>query len=1304
MSPPPPSSSPPPAVSIVIPAHNQWAYTVRCLVAVLDHSRDVAHEVIVVDNGSTDDTAGALARVAGIRVQRNSTNLGFARACNQGAALARGERIVFLNNDTEPRRGWLSVLLAATEADPTVAAAGSRLLFADDTIQSAGLLLAYGFPYPLSVIPRGYRKPAADAPPTGPVRAVTGACMLVRTAAFRAAGGFDEGFENGYEDVDLCLRLGEAGGKVLFVAESLVTHHEAVSGGRFKNEAANLDRLQRRWMDRLPRAWFDLDYRRQAAQAPARAGRTPASVVVVAEDAIATIAPCLENLRCTLAPDDELILVDVDPGTRGASAQFLASFARAAAAPSGAPTATVRLVVAGGGAVGFAAGARLGVAAATRDFVALLPPNLRVAAGWLDKLVGHLQRDPALGVLSPGTSGRGNGAFAAPVAGAPLYAPPTAHAPPGASVLDKLVTARPQPVRVPSSGCLVAPRALIAELADAGELLSNDPPTALGAYLARDGRRLSAASDVFVRRLNQLGGDHHGPDRAGYLEGQGAPPRSALVSIVILVRDNLALTRACIDSIYAHTPGALELVLVDNGSAEDVAGMARDLAAAGRRVIYLRNQRNEGFAFGCNQGIAAAQGAYLVLLNNDVVVTPGWLTRQLALLELDPAIAVVGPTTNATSGAQLVGTATYRGVTDLNRFARQWALEHAGELAIVPRIVGLCMVMRRSLIDEIGGFDTAFGFGNCEDDDLCVRILRAGHQIAIAYDVFIHHHGSATFRSLDLDARALVDENWRIFCHKWRHPPHLHGPDALAALGRAAPFDPATDRIPVDYGEVFHPGADPLPFATSKAMRVLCIPDFHRSGEAAGLVPRSGLAAAAKPPATASPGLASRPAPAAWRAPLARFFETFSASDPVALVVRVEPPSAEGAQQAAEAVRGLLRELALPPGRAAEVLIDATPLPPARRGSLYTSAAAFLATGGPRDGFYRREALACGLVLAELAGPADAHPSTSAVAAGPPPPRPPPAILSSAAAPAVSVIVPTLDRPRLLEMALRSILDQTFEDFEIVVVNDAGAPVADVVERLGRDRRIRCVDNPIRRGHSGARNAGLTVARGRYIAYLDDDDTFRPDHLATLTAALADGRHAVAYSDAERAKIGDDGAVLACDVPYSTDFDPDALLLTNFIPMLCVLHERACVGAVAGPGGALFDESLPVLEDWDLWIRLSRRYPFIHIPRVTSRFTVRTNGSSVTTERIRAFEQTEQLLRRRYQREIARAPRALQALYQSQIPVYQALVAAGQAARAAAELAAFVESYPECLEARRDLAAFPGAPATAPGGRPLSAR
>ena len=383
----PPPAQAPPLVSIVIPVHDQWAYTVRCLVAVLDHSRDVAHEVIVVDNGSTDQTPAGLAQIGGVRVHRNPTNLGFGRACNQGAALARGEFVLFLNNDTEPRRGWLAALLAAARADPGVAAAGSCLLFADESIQSAGLLLAYGLPYPLSVIPRGYRKPAREAPSSGPVRAVTGACMLVRAAAFRAAGGFDEGFENGYEDVDLCLRLGEAGGKILFVADSVVTHHEAVSGGRFKNEAANLDCLQQRWMERLPQAWFDVDYRRQAAQAPSRAGRTPASVVVVVQDALGTIAPCLANLMATLGPDDEVILVD--DGSRGATAQFLRLHARTHAART--------RLLSPEAAIGFTAAARLGIGAATHDFVALLAPNVRVGAGWLDKLVGHLERDPALG-------------------------------------------------------------------------------------------------------------------------------------------------------------------------------------------------------------------------------------------------------------------------------------------------------------------------------------------------------------------------------------------------------------------------------------------------------------------------------------------------------------------------------------------------------------------------------------------------------------------------------------------------------------------------------------------------------------------------------------------------------------------------------------------------------------------------------------------------------------------------------------------------------------------------------------------
>jgi GT2 family glycosyltransferase len=1193
-------------VSIVIPAHNQWPYTNRCLTALEASSRDVAHEVIVVDNGSTDATARALAQQPGVRSHVNPTNLGFARACNQGAALARAPYLLFLNNDTEPRAGWLAALVQAADADPAVAIAGGKLLFADDTIQSAGLLLAYGFPYPLSIVPRDYRKPAALAPAGGDVRAVTGACMLVRRAAFAAAGGFDEGFVNGYEDVDLCLRAAEQGGRIVYCADSVVTHHEAVSGGRFKNEAANLDRLQRKWMDRLDRARFDYDYRRCAAHAPARADRPGASVVVVAQDALATIVPCLENVRYTLAPQDELIVVD--DGSRGASAQVLASFAREHAGV------TRLLSVPGGGdggggaggvaPLGFARAAALGIGAARKDYVALLPPNLKVAAGWLDKLIAHLGRDPALALVSPSTSGR------RAADEAPLYAPPQAYAAPGASVLDKLVTAGPRAARVPPSGCLVGRRQLMGELAAApGFAAAGAPPTALADHLKASGRTLGAVGDVFVRRLNQVGGDHHGPDRARYLERQGAAPGSDLVSVVILLRDNLRLTRECIESVFRHTPLPVEVVIVDNGSSEDVAGYAAELRAAGRAVVYLRNERNEGFAFGCNQGIAASRGVYLVLLNNDVVVTDGWLTRQLALLGMDPAIAVVGPTTNATSGAQLVGTAIYRGIAEVDRFAAQWALEHAGEFAIVPRIVGLCMVMRRALIDQIGGFDTAFGYGNCEDDDLCVRLMRAGHKIAIAYDVFIHHHGSATFRSLDLDARALVDENWAIFCQKWNHPERWHGLDALAALGSAAPFDPARDRVPVAYREIFHPGAPPLRFDTKQPIRVLCIPDLRDRG--------------GPPDGTPS-----------WRPALERFLRTFSAADPVALVVRVEPPTQAGADRAARALGELLRELGIEPSAAPEIVIDVTALPAARRGSLYTGASVYLACGGPREPFHRREAEASGATVADLDLGEPAPKSVAPPAAPARGPR---------WAPKVSVIVPTHDRPRLLEQALRSVLAQSEPDFEIIVVNDAGAPVADVIERLNGGGQIRYLENAANRGHGASRNVGLRAARGRYVAYLDDDDTFLPDHLATLLGALSDGDGVpIAYADARRAHVQADGVtVTKRDVPYSTDFDPDAILLSNFIPILCVMHERACA--------ASFDESLPVLEDWDLWIRLSRRFRFRHVPRVTCEFTVRADGSSVTSERLRLFASAERALRQRYLSEIAKAPRALQALCQSLI-------------------------------------------------------
>ena len=175
-----------PVASIVIPAFNKWEFTFRCLMALAHNTTDVAHEIIVIDNASSDETAQALPLLDRIRFQRNPANHGFARACNQGAQMARGRYIVFLNNDTEPRAGWLSAMVRVADASPEVAVVGNKLLFPDGTIQHAGVIFGYGVPFPITPFHAHYRRPAAAADTAVELRAVTAACMLIRPAVFSA--------------------------------------------------------------------------------------------------------------------------------------------------------------------------------------------------------------------------------------------------------------------------------------------------------------------------------------------------------------------------------------------------------------------------------------------------------------------------------------------------------------------------------------------------------------------------------------------------------------------------------------------------------------------------------------------------------------------------------------------------------------------------------------------------------------------------------------------------------------------------------------------------------------------------------------------------------------------------------------------------------------------------------------------------------------------------------------------------------------------------------------------------------------
>ncbi len=524
---------PPPKVSVIIPVFNRLDFTKKCLQSLFYRTNgNIPFEVIVVDNGSSDQTPNFLKEASKIwsslKVILNSENLGFAKACNQGASIAQGEYLLFLNNDTEVRAGWLDPLVNILDKDPRVGAVGNKLLFPDETIQHAGVIIVDDkrLSDPLLAKLAYYRQPASLPQANQPFcyQAVTAACLLIRKNAFTQVGGFDEEYWNGYEDVDLCFELGEKGWLIVYEPQSVVIHYESQSGPeRFSQVGHNIRRLHSKWLGKI-----------------------------------------------------------------------------------------------------------------MPDFI-----------------------------------------------------------------------------------------------------------------IEKDGRA-----------TNVKGGKIH-----PYIS-----PVNSLTSIIILTRNNLEYTKMCLESIRRYTPEPREIIVVDNGSTDGTI----EYLEAQEDVKLIKNGLNLGFALGNNLGLREARGEYIVILNNDTVVTEGWLTRLINSAQSNPQVGIVGPRSNYVVGVQLVKNVPYGDNMDaMQEFARQWSLENSGRYEEALRVIGFCMLVKREVIEKIGGFDPYYEAGNFEDDDFCIRAQRAGFKIRIAHDVFIHHFGSKTFQSENIDYRQVMLTNWERFKSKWELPREL---------------------------------------------------------------------------------------------------------------------------------------------------------------------------------------------------------------------------------------------------------------------------------------------------------------------------------------------------------------------------------------------------------------------------------------------------------------------------------------------------------------------------------------------------
>ena len=238
-----------PLCSIIILCHNNLALTMQCLDALKENTEDIDCEIIVVDNASTDNTYEYLISIPWIKLIRNDENLPFAKANNEIAKIARGDYLLFLNNDTIPQKDWLTEMLKLYESKSDIGIVGSKLLYPNtNKIQHAGVALSPNLT-PLIL----YMKHNADAPEVNKVRefnAVIGACLLIKKQLFFDVQMFDENYINHREDTDLCLKVKEKGFKIYYCPTSVLYHYSRTTETCHEDEH-NLTYFINKWKNKI---------------------------------------------------------------------------------------------------------------------------------------------------------------------------------------------------------------------------------------------------------------------------------------------------------------------------------------------------------------------------------------------------------------------------------------------------------------------------------------------------------------------------------------------------------------------------------------------------------------------------------------------------------------------------------------------------------------------------------------------------------------------------------------------------------------------------------------------------------------------------------------------------------------------------------------------------------------------------------------------------------------------------------------------------------------------------------------------
>ncbi len=319
----------------------------------------------------------------------------------------------------------------------------------------------------------------------------------------------------------------------------------------------------------------------------------------------------------------------------------------------------------------------------------------------------------------------------------------------------------------------VTPLAPLVRLAATAEELERE----ILAALAADGPAEVEARRAFARR-------HTWEERYRAL----APRLAAVfppVSIAVVTYENLALNRLCVESVFERTEWPnFELLVVDNGSTDGTVEYLEAEAARRPRLRFLPMGENLGFAAANNRALRAAGGRFLVLLNNDTVVTRGWLSTLVRHLQARPDVGLLGACTNAIANEARVEVG-YGDLDGLPAWAAEWVRQNDGRVEPISMAAMFCVAMRREAYERIGPLDERFAVGMFEDDDYSRRARGLALQVCCAYDCFVHHWQRASFKRLgEAEYLRIHAENKRRYEEKWQDR-SAGGPATLARDGVA---------------------------------------------------------------------------------------------------------------------------------------------------------------------------------------------------------------------------------------------------------------------------------------------------------------------------------------------------------------------------------------------------------------------------------------------------------------------------------------------------------------------------------------